>query len=75
MKRILTLCLLLSAGAVNIFAQAGLSAITGSVHDASGAVVPGAKVTVANESKGIRRELESNGAGIFSAPALVPADG
>jgi hypothetical protein len=60
---------------VNIFAQAGLSSITGSVHDASGAVVPAATVIVANESKGIRRELESNAAGVFSAPALTPSSG
>ncbi len=73
MKKILTLCLLLIAGSINIFAQAGLSAITGSVHDASGAVVTGAKVIVSNDSKGIRRELDSNGAGVFNAPALVPA--
>jgi outer membrane receptor for ferrienterochelin and colicin len=38
-------------------------------------VVPGAKVIVANANKGIRRELESNGSGLFSAPALVPSAG
>jgi len=75
MKKLLVLCVLISAGAVNIFAQAGLSSITGSVHDASGAVVPAATVIVANESKGIRRELESNAAGVFSAPALTPSSG
>ena len=75
MKKILTLCVLLSLGALNMFAQAGLSAITGSVHDASGSVVPAAKVVIANESKGIRREIDTTNAGVFNAPALVPADG
>jgi Outer membrane receptor proteins, mostly Fe transport len=55
--------------------QAGLAALSGTVQDASGASVPGAKVTVANESKGIHRNLETNADGIFTAPALVPAPG
>ena len=54
---------------------AGFGAISGVVTDATGSVVPGAKVVVDNQSKGIHREMESNGAGSFSAPTLVPADG
>lgn len=54
---------------------AGLGGISGVVRDASGAIVPNAKVVVANESKGIRRDLNTNSAGIFNAPALVPASG
>jgi hypothetical protein len=62
--------------AVSVFAQqAGLGSITGVVQDASGAVIPGAKVVVANESKGITRNLETNAGGIFSAPSLVPTGG
>src|SRR6185369_17735999 len=63
--------------AVSAFAQsqAGLAAITGVVQDSSSGAIPGAKVVVANESKGIRRNLESNADGIFVAPALVPAPG
>jgi hypothetical protein len=59
------------------FAQtvAGFGALSGVVRDASGAVVPGADVVVSNESKGIRRALTSNEAGVFTAPALVPASG
>lgn len=55
--------------------QAGLGSITGVVQDASGAVIPGAKVTVNNESRGIARNLETNEEGIFSAPSLVPSGG
>jgi outer membrane receptor protein involved in Fe transport len=63
--------------AVGAFGQAvaGLGAVSGTVRDASGAVVPGATVVVANESKGIRRTLQTTGAGVFSAPALTPASG
>lgn len=56
-------------------AVAGFGGISGTVRDASGSVIPGAAVVVANESKGIRRNLTSNDAGVFAAPALVPAEG
>jgi carboxypeptidase family protein/TonB-dependent receptor-like protein len=56
-------------------ATAGLGAISGSVRDASGAAVPGAKVEVTNAGIGITRELTTTDAGLFSAPALTPAAG
>ena len=56
-------------------ATAGLGTISGTVRDASGSAVSGAKVTVSNPSLGLVRELTTTDAGIFSAPALVPADG
>lgn len=58
------------------FAQvAGMGAISGTVRDASGASVPGAQVVVSNESKGIKRSVETTEAGVFAAPSLVPAAG
>jgi hypothetical protein len=56
-------------------ATAGLGAISGTVRDASGAAVPGAKVVVANPSLGVTRELSTTGAGTFAAPALTPENG
>jgi len=56
-------------------ATAGLGAISGTVRDASGAPVPAAKVTVSNPALGLTRELSTTDAGIFAAPALVPAEG
>lgn len=77
MKRyfLISLCVLICA--VPCFAQAiaGMGGLSGVVRDASGAVVPGAEVTVSNEAKGIRRVMQTNGAGVFAAPALVPAAG
>jgi hypothetical protein len=35
--------------------------------------VPNATVVVSNEAKGIVRNLTTNGVGVFTAPALVPA--
>src|ERR1051325_10591052 len=54
---------------------AGLGAVSGTVRDATGSVVPDASVVLANESKGIRRTMQTTDAGVFSAPALVPATG
>jgi outer membrane receptor protein involved in Fe transport len=63
--------------AVSALAQsgAGLGSISGLVQDASGAAVPGATVTVANDSKGIRRNLVTTSQGQFTAPALIPSAG
>src|SRR3954454_1075142 len=58
------------------FAQvAGMGAISGTVRDASGAVIPDAQVVVSNESKGIKRTIRTTEAGVFAAPSLVPAAG
>jgi outer membrane receptor protein involved in Fe transport len=59
------------------FAQsvAGLGAISGTVRDASGAAVPNAQVVVANDARGIRRNLTTTEAGVFTAPSLIPATG
>lgn len=69
----LTLCAL--AAPASAQSLAGLGAISGTVTDASGAVVPAAKVIVANTSTGIRRNLETNEAGLYSAPSLPPGGG
>lgn len=50
------------------------SMILGSVTDTSGAIVPGAKVTVSNPDKGYRRELVTNSAGEYSASAVPIGD-
>ena len=77
MKKVVALVVfLLLSKCPDMFAQAaGFGSISGTVHDATGARIPGAGVTVANESKGVSRELVSNEAGVFTAPALVPGPG
>src|SRR5205823_4745864 len=54
---------------------AGFGSVSGTVLDPSGAAVANAKITVTNDSKGIRRTVATNEAGIFTAPALAPAAG
>jgi outer membrane receptor protein involved in Fe transport len=75
MKRILLLIGVLSFFAMNAFSQAGVGGASGAVRDASGASVPDATVTISNDALGIRRVMATNGAGVFSAPALVPGSG
>jgi outer membrane receptor protein involved in Fe transport len=77
MRKALVLLLLTLGCSAGSFAQAvaGLGAVSGSVRDATGAIVPGAAVTVSNDAKGIRRTMVSSEAGVFTAPALVPATG
>ena len=70
------LLVLLVFVAVPVFAQSGgVAGISGVVRDPSGAVVPGAKVVISSEGQGTIRTLESNDAGLFTAPALVPGPG
>jgi hypothetical protein len=77
LKEMLVVAVFLWAGPTAAFAQAvaGMAGISGVVRDASGAAIPGAQVLVTNESKGIRRTLETNESGVFNAPALVPSTG
>ena len=53
------------------FAQT-LGTITGEVRDSTGAVVPGATVTVTNQATNATRTTSSNGVGLFDFPALPP---
>jgi hypothetical protein len=51
-------------------AQIRSAAITGTVTDASGAVVPGAEVTVTNQATNIATTAITTGAGLYTAPYL-----
>jgi hypothetical protein len=56
-----------------LFAQAGATgSILGTVTDATGAVIPGAKVTVTNTGTGVPFHTVSSSAGDFLAPGLQP---
>ena len=77
MRKVLALCLIAVAFAAGAYAQAtaGLGSVSGTVRDASGAVVPGATVVVSNDTMGIKRNITTTDAGVFAAPALTPAGG
>jgi hypothetical protein len=60
--------LLLPAGSLN--AQSATGQITGSVRDASGAVIPRVKVTLKNQQTGLTRDTTTNENGSYSIPLL-----
>jgi hypothetical protein len=64
---------LFSAG---LLAQTTIStgSIQGTVTDASGAVLSGAKVTITNKATGLSTTTTTNGAGAFASGALTPAE-
>jgi hypothetical protein len=47
--------------------------LTGTVQDNSGSVIPGAQVTLTDESTGVLRSVQTNGQGLYAFPSLVPA--
>src|SRR5580704_19678971 len=63
--------LLVSVG--TCFAQS-TATLSGTVTDPSGAVVPGAQVTVHSLATGLDRHLVTDSAGLYVAPSLVPGD-
>jgi hypothetical protein len=50
------------------------SAILGEVKDATGAVVPGATVTITNRETGLKRSAQTDEAGRFNFPQLMPGN-
>jgi len=54
------------------YAQLTRGIISGTVRDASGAVVPGAAVTLTNEATNQKRTATSDGKGFYRVPALEP---
>ena len=55
------------------YGQSDVARIVGTVTDASGAVIPGATVTIKNERTGQSRKIAANGQGEYSATQLLPA--
>ena len=56
-------------------AQAQMSGATlsGVVRDQTGGVIPNASVSIRNQGTGIARDVQTNSAGLYSAPNLLPA--
>jgi hypothetical protein len=59
--------------AINVsFGQDSRGTVVGRVGDVSGAVVPGAKVTATNTATGVVAAAETNAAGRYALPYLIP---
>ncbi len=57
---------------VAVWAQASSATVRGPVRDQAQAIIPKAKVTLANTSTNVARETESNEAGIYVFPGVTP---
>src|SRR2546426_1552560 len=55
-----------------LFAQGNFGRILGSVKDATGAVVPGAQISIIDRDRGLARTVTSDEAGLYNAPTLTP---
>lgn len=67
MRLLLSFCLFFSTA---LFAQSERGTITGTVRDASGAIIPAAKVTITNTKTGVAVSIPSNDTGDFTVPQL-----
>jgi hypothetical protein len=65
----LALVLLMS---VRVYAQVSGATTTGTVSDASGAVIPNAQISIKNVGTGQVRAVTTDAAGFYSAPNLLP---
>lgn len=62
-------CVLLSPP---VFAQGGNGSVTGVVRDASGAVVPGASVSITNTATGVKTTTKTDKEGLYTFPYVQP---
>src|SRR2546426_10397778 len=56
----------------SMFGQTANGRISGTVKDQSGALIPGAAVTITDVARGVARNLTTDEAGADSAPNLIP---
>src|SRR5215472_15162452 len=68
---VFALCFVLSLAAA-LDAQRTEGTISGTVSDPSGAVIPKAEVTIANQQTGSKRMVATNESGFYTATALDP---
>ncbi|MGB6133382.1 MAG: carboxypeptidase-like regulatory domain-containing protein [Acidobacteriaceae bacterium] len=66
------LAVILLLPVASLWGQNAQGTIVGHVTDPSGAIVPGAKVTITDISTNVSRHLTTNGSGDYAAPDLNP---
>jgi hypothetical protein len=70
-RALAVLCLLLTVASV-AWSQASFTSLRGSVTDSSGAVIPGATVSIANKATGLSSKQTANGSGEYQFQQVVP---
>jgi hypothetical protein len=68
----LTVVVLLSGASQVLAAQAGSSAVTGTITDETGAALPGVVVTITHDESGVRRSSTTGNDGRYLATAMRP---
>ena len=72
MGSFLFVCVVFLCAATAALAQAGRGSISGLVSDPTGAIVPGAKITLLNHATGVALHTVTTTAGLYSFVALNP---
>lgn len=72
MKRLLSLCIFLSASGLALLAQDVRASLSGIVTDPTGATVPGVQVRVTSVERGTTTEAVSNESGFYLVQFLLP---
>jgi len=76
-RRGLSVCVILALimlVSTPVFAQVSGATLTGTVADASGAQISGAKVSIKSTATGVTREVATDSAGFYSAPNILPGN-
>jgi hypothetical protein len=74
LKCLVVLCALIAGSASSVLAQQDAASVVGEVTDTTGAVVPGAIVTVHNVATGISLSTTTNERGLYNLPGLRPGN-
>ncbi|MES1257186.1 MAG: carboxypeptidase-like regulatory domain-containing protein, partial [Acidobacteriota bacterium] len=69
-KRVFLALVCCLCGAISALAQSDRGTITGTIADASGALIPGAKITVTNSETGTVAETVATSTGSYTVPSL-----
>ena len=69
MKKLIPLLACLVA-TFSLFAQSDRGSITGTIVDSSGALIPGAKITLTNSATGFKSDSVSTGTGNYTLAGL-----
>ena len=72
LDRVMLFAVLLGVSALPAFGQIDRGAIAGRILDASGAVVPSAKVTITNKATGVEANTSVDSDGEYQVLALIP---
>lgn len=71
-RGVLSLAVVLFLAPAPLFAQGGVAEVNGTIADQTGSILPGATVTITEETTGLMRTTVSNETGRFVIPAVTP---